>query len=243
MEVKIGLPERTAYVFDTSVSYADSFIKGMFTAWRKWGDSKNLIKMNLSYEQLIRLFLELYKKNISRITQQTINDEMGKHSSELFDISHDEAVAYFGEEIATEELSKVYKRISLKMSEVVESSLGFNVEDSDICSKKENMEFIDAICSCREGCFVSNVSLEDFESMHMYEGKLYFEDGSYLDQQPEVAQMWGKWILNGWYIKFTPEQVNATQLAKMHIESKGFLLNNDSYEDCIIHTKKVGRDK
>lgn len=41
---------------------------------------------------------------------------------------------------------------------------------------------------------------------------------------------------NGWYVKATPDRINFEKLNKMHNVNKGYMLSDQSYEDCISKT-------
>ncbi|MDF2841783.1 MAG: hypothetical protein K0R00_209 [Herbinix sp.] len=97
------------------------------------------------------------------------------------------------------------------------------------------MTLQEAYASCDAGNFVSHLNFSSNESMHKYDGGLYYEDGANLTTSDfDLSQE--EWAQDNWYIKFTQEKVDAEKLRKMHEDSRGYMLQCVSYEDCIIKT-------
>lgn len=94
------------------------------------------------------------------------------------------------------------------------------------------MNIYEAMASCREGNFVSHKGFDNKESMHCYEGTFYYEDGCNISNQLD-------WFTNeeslqdGWYVKFTKDNVDVDKLKKLHANSRGLMLRCSSYEECI----------
>lgn len=99
------------------------------------------------------------------------------------------------------------------------------------------MNLLEACQSAREGNFVSHHSFDYNQSMHEYNSNLYYEDGANLtsDGFIEILEQ-EEWSREGWFVKYSKEQVNKEKLKKIHENNKGRMLNyNESYENCIIH--------
>jgi hypothetical protein len=99
------------------------------------------------------------------------------------------------------------------------------------------MNLKEACKSAREGNFVSHHSFDYNESMHEYNGDLYYEDGANLTVDGFIDTLeHEEWSREGWFIKYSKEQVNKQRLRELHTNNKGRMLNyNESYENCIIH--------
>lgn len=93
--------------------------------------------------------------------------------------------------------------------------------------------FEDALNLCYMGFFVTNIGLDSNESMHEFNGNIYYEDGANLTTGGLVDKPYD-WMLSGWRIKASPDMVNFEKLHEMHKGSKGYTLTGSSYEECII---------
>lgn len=94
------------------------------------------------------------------------------------------------------------------------------------------MTLSEAIESTSKGNFVAHLNFSRNESMHMYNGQLYYEDGATGDIEGLLRTV--DWAKQGWYIKHSNEEVYQEKLSKMHKDSDGLMLRNGSYEDCIV---------
>lgn len=98
------------------------------------------------------------------------------------------------------------------------------------------MNLLEALQSAREGNFVSHHSFDYNESMHEYNGDFYYEDGTNLTVGGFINRLaYEEWSREGWFIKYSKEQIDKEKLKNLHNNSKGYMLNNKSYEDCIIN--------
>ena len=95
------------------------------------------------------------------------------------------------------------------------------------------MTLLEAYQECRKGNFVSHISFDEKQSMHEYNHTLYYEDGANLSAG-DFDLYTEEWAKEGWYVKYTKEQVDREKLKKMHNENKNYMLQSGSYEDCII---------
>ena len=93
------------------------------------------------------------------------------------------------------------------------------------------MTIREAIESCKEGNFVTNLYFDSEQSMHMYNDKLYYEDGAVV---PEDFIHNESWAIEDWKIKHAADKVDKNKLSELHENSRGMMLNTGSYEDCII---------
>lgn len=97
------------------------------------------------------------------------------------------------------------------------------------------MNLNEAILSASEGNFITHISFDRKESMHEYDGKLYYEDGAdlttsgFIDALHQMA-----WAKEGWEIKYPKERVDSNKLIEMHKDAGHSMLYKQSYEDCII---------
>ena len=94
------------------------------------------------------------------------------------------------------------------------------------------MVLYEALEYARKGCFVTCNGLENYESIHWYNGKYYFEDGAVVTKEFLENSFWA--AKGNWRIKASEEDVDKEKLKKMHEESKGLMLFTGSYEDCIL---------
>lgn len=90
-----------------------------------------------------------------------------------------------------------------------------------------------AFKACYEGNFVSNIHLDSNESMHCYNGSLYYEDGANLtaNRFNLSAEPWAK---DGWYIKHLKCHIDQQKLAELHKEHDGMLPDGVSYECALL---------
>ena len=95
------------------------------------------------------------------------------------------------------------------------------------------MTLLEACQSCKEGNFVSHTNFSSDQSMHEYNNTLYYEDGANLTHHLGyiASQEWAK---DGWYIKYKASKVNRDMLTRKHEDNKGLMLQDGSYEDCIM---------
>jgi hypothetical protein len=101
------------------------------------------------------------------------------------------------------------------------------------------MNLHEACQSAREGNFVSHHSFDYDQSMHEYKGNLYYEDGANLTADGFIEKLAReKWSNEGWFVKCSKDLIDKEKLEKLHNESRGYMLNGKSYEDCIIKQHK-----
>lgn len=96
------------------------------------------------------------------------------------------------------------------------------------------MTFYEACQSCREGNFLSHKSFDAKQSMHEYKGILYYEDGAVLTHHLDWLSN-QDWAKEGWYVKYTNNLLDIEKLAVMHKMSRGMMLNERSYEECVMN--------
>lgn len=100
------------------------------------------------------------------------------------------------------------------------------------------MIWSEAIDSAKEGNFLSNNNFDDKQSMHCYDGYLFYEDGSVLSGSLVNIMYDEEWSKDGWFIKYTKDKVNQNKLKEIHEEFKNRMLTMEktyrSYEECII---------
>ena len=97
------------------------------------------------------------------------------------------------------------------------------------------MTWDEAIKSVQEGNFISNKNFSSNESIHEWNEELVYEDGTILSGALINIMHEEDWSKDGWYIKYTKEQVDRNKLERLHKEFKGYTLSgkNRSYEECI----------
>jgi hypothetical protein len=96
----------------------------------------------------------------------------------------------------------------------------------------------EAIKAAYEGHFVSNSSFDSKQSMHVYDGHLFYEDGADLTACNFVKELKTyEWAKQNWFIKYPKERVDREKLRDMHNSRKFMLLGDDNYEDCIMNSK------
>lgn len=95
-----------------------------------------------------------------------------------------------------------------------------------------------AIQSAMNGNFVSNNSFSSEQSMHAFNGDLFYEDGANLTRSGFITELRKyEWAKDGWYIKHPKEKVNKDKLKDMHNNNQYMLRDGNSYEDCIMNIK------
>ncbi len=87
-----------------------------------------------------------------------------------------------------------------------------------------------ALRSAKEGNFVTNEYFDCGQSLHYYNGKFYYEDGSVI---PEGFLDSQDFAVNGkWSITIKKEDIDFGRLKSMHEKSRGYMLTSGSYMDC-----------
>jgi hypothetical protein len=73
--------------------------------------------------------------------------------------------------------------------------------------------------------------------MHEYKGNLYYEDGADLTTDGFIETLFHEeWSREGWFIKYSKEQIDEEKLERLHNENKSKMLEyGKSYEECIIN--------
>lgn len=95
------------------------------------------------------------------------------------------------------------------------------------------MNLNEAIVMCHKGNFMTHKNFDSNQSMHYYNGSLYYEDGANLDSHLRWMKQ-EESLQDGWSVKFTSEQVGSQTLSNMHFANRNYMLRSGSYEDCII---------
>lgn len=96
------------------------------------------------------------------------------------------------------------------------------------------MTLTEAIKKCViEGCFVTNTYFSEDQSMHYWNGNLYYEDGAIVQDDWLFEQNFAKG--DSWSVCAEGNRVNKEKLASMHSKGRGYMLPADrSYMECII---------
>lgn len=92
----------------------------------------------------------------------------------------------------------------------------------------EVFDLTTAIALCKAGYFVQHVDFSRKESMHYYNGALYYEDGTVIT----VQYLMDNNLDNGWRIKKNPLEIDLIKLRDLHQKAQGTLLLDESFEDC-----------
>lgn len=95
------------------------------------------------------------------------------------------------------------------------------------------MKLNEAFRSARGGNFVTNQYFDSDQSMHYWNGKFYYEDGAVVTQEFLETQ---KFATEGeWRICIPVEKVDRERLNKVHIDSRGMMLDSKSgYQQCVL---------
>ena len=98
------------------------------------------------------------------------------------------------------------------------------------------MNIAKAINTCKEGHFITNNLFGSEQSIHFYNGKIYQEDGTVLDQFL-LAALGHRSTNCDWFIKYNKDHVNQKTLKEYHImyekDPIKFTIDSKSFEDCI----------
>lgn len=94
------------------------------------------------------------------------------------------------------------------------------------------MNLEEAIKSAKEGNFVTNTYFGSDQSMHYYEGHLYYEDGIKVPEDFLNKQSFAKG--NTWSIKIKKEDVDNNKLKEYHKMRNrySFITEEISFEQC-----------
>ena len=85
---------------------------------------------------------------------------------------------------------------------------------------------------------MTNDNFSEDQSLHFWKGDFYYEDGALLNDEFLESLYEQDWSKEHWHVKKAPYEYDKDKLEKMHIESKGYMLQNGSYEDCFIMDTK-----
>ena len=96
------------------------------------------------------------------------------------------------------------------------------------------MTFAECVDHVIKGFFMTNDSFSEDQSLHFWKGDFYYEDGALLNDKFLESLYEQDWSKEHWHVKKAPYEYDKDKLEKMHIESKGYMLQNGSYEDCFI---------
>lgn len=110
-----------------------------------------------------------------------------------------------------------------------------NVVDEVKRQVGDDIEFADALTLCHLGFFMTHGSLSSGESMHAYDGKIFYEDGACLSTGGLIENPL-EWMETGWRIKACPHEIDYAKLSTMHKNSAGHMLQSaiTTYDSCII---------
>lgn len=97
----------------------------------------------------------------------------------------------------------------------------------------ECVDLNDAIVLCNLGFFMTHSNFDSNESMHYYNGRLYYEDGACLTTSGLIEHPL-EWMESGWKIKACPHEIDFDKLKEMHDRAGDKMLSGKSYTDCII---------
>ena len=98
------------------------------------------------------------------------------------------------------------------------------------------MTLTEACILARKGNFVSHKYFGPEQSMHAYEGDLYYEDGANLTGGTGFDFInKEEWAKEDWYVKYPAEKVDTKKLKELHEKHKTMMLQRgNSYEECIV---------
>lgn len=122
-------------------------------------------------------------------------------------------------------------RIDIQNSQKrLEDTIRDSLKCVDSLQRMLNDEFdlTTAVALCKAGYFVQHVDFGSRESMHYYDGSLYYEDGT----EVTVQFLTDNNKSENWRVKKNPLEVDLIKLRDMHIEAEGMMLDSGSYEDC-----------
>lgn len=94
-------------------------------------------------------------------------------------------------------------------------------------SLDEEFDLTTAVSLCKAGYFVQHVQFSNNESMHYYDGKLYFEDGTSVNVQYLQEQE----LFDHWRVKKNPLEIDLIKLRNLHAIAEESILEG-SFEEC-----------
>lgn len=92
------------------------------------------------------------------------------------------------------------------------------------------MNLVEACVSAREGNFVTNDYFGPDQSMHYYNGTLYYEDGAVVTDEFLHSQEFA--VIGKWRVSIPKENVDFDKLKAMHKKNGHMMLSSGSYMDC-----------
>jgi hypothetical protein len=95
------------------------------------------------------------------------------------------------------------------------------------------MTLLEALQACENGDFVSNQYFDSKQSMHEYNGELYYEDGANITNDIEWLEKQA-FAQSEWYVKYPKCKIDMEKLTSMHEKHKGYMLQDSTYEECAI---------
>ena len=95
------------------------------------------------------------------------------------------------------------------------------------------MNLQEALESAVKGNFVTNQYFDSDQSMHYWNGKFYYEDGAVVTEEFLSKQ---RFAMEGkWRICIPAEKVDRERLQKVHVDSKGMMLDSKAgYQQCVL---------
>lgn len=93
------------------------------------------------------------------------------------------------------------------------------------------MNLKEALRAVEDGHFVTCSSFSGDESLHEYNGKMYYEDGAVVTEQFLEKQEFAKRAT--WRIFADKSIVDREKLAEMHRKASGYMLSTGTYNECI----------
>lgn len=102
------------------------------------------------------------------------------------------------------------------------------------------MTFHEAEIKAEEGNFMTHRGFSSYESMHYFNGELYYEDGAVINHHLSWLFENIKDFGENWEIKYSADMVDKEKLAQLHNKAGSLMISHfgESYEDAIMKGEK-----
>ena len=102
--------------------------------------------------------------------------------------------------------------------------------------KRTDLTLDEALESAEAGNFVTSEYFSSDQSMHYWNGRFYYEDGAVVTPEFLHSENWAS--KNPWRVTIPKDIVDTDKLQEMHIQSGGYMLDNHTYNECVLQTRR-----
>lgn len=235
MLINIYVFKSKVYTLESDNVYAEDFVKGMQRAWELYSNNHGILRDYVNPDSISRLMLEVYKLHSDTLTEE-LQDCLKALGALGYKGSTDDMPYNYGETTFSQRLKNLEADVESKITDAIDTSLPFNVEDDEIAEQKNyNLTADEALQACSEGNFITHKSFNKFASIHLYGEYLYKSNGDIIPNANSYFTERG-WATDGWRVKYPSYQINVARLDDMHKKATDADVN---YNDCVMEGIKV----